>query len=198
MASRRSKLDEDARATRAPETRPCEEVPAEFRMTEGMQGATRDELWAHAFLSGGLQGDLAYSEGVSYLRGKAEARGREALVRVLELALAGEKDLPVFLGYDLLVLFADDARLKAVLTSWPTKNGGVDYFTSREKRKLVFKFRSRHWRSTEFKDFDIHNFIERRLRDGEKLEAVLEDAKKEFRLKERAIHDARKRVKKQL
>src|SRR5207237_4745417 len=108
--------------------------------------ATPDELLAHIFLAGFVQREkvttksqVIHKAKLSFFQGEKEARGRAALVRVLE----SERPLPHFLRRDLAVLFDDNVRTKAVIYR-RNSDQSTTVTLLYEQRKLRFRKRSRN------------------------------------------------------
>jgi hypothetical protein len=165
----------------------------ELKSFHGIGRATQDEQLAHVFLAGCIwrrelmvKGRVKRKAQLYFLRGKQEAKGREALIRVLE-----ESNLPNFLVHDLAVLFDDNVRKKAVFLNWPQrKETSGTVILMNETRRLKFSYRSQNFRN-ELHDDEIRSF----MYPLEGKRPRVKDAMRFFGLSRQAIHDALKRVK---
>jgi hypothetical protein len=171
----------------------------EFNSGFGLSRATPDERLAHIFLAGRVwrreltvkdrkgkdrvkrKAQLHFLQG-----GKAEARGREALIRVLEAS-----NLPSFLVHDLTVLFDEKVRKKALLQYGPEdpELRGT-YSLKNETRRLKFVYRSRNPRNN-LTDGAIWMFMH--PSNGKR--PPIKDAERFFGLSRTAIYNALNRVK---
>jgi hypothetical protein len=174
MALRRSKSDGHARTTAVSTSPPLpDSFPKQWPVYEELYGKLTDDEWAaHCFLAGYDQQFSATGNSiardpytyleplfvrVSFLRGELEAFGREALLRVLR----GTEPLSILLRRDLADLF--------------------DQTDKTEERKVLVKFRSRvRNRDSTSKPRAIANFIQEKMRAGEKWPEAVELARKEF------------------
>jgi hypothetical protein len=155
----------------------------------GLDCATKDEWWAHIFLAGYVWPRLTVKGKVEKRKvqlqflqgGNREAKGREALIRVLQ------SNLPSFLAHDLAVLFDEKVRTKAV-QEFTQMNSGT-YYRVDETRRLKFEHRSKKARNP-FQDWDIRMFMH--PSNGEK--RSFKQAMGFFGLSRSAINDALKRT----
>jgi hypothetical protein len=162
----------------------------EFKSFHGLDCATKDEWWAHAFLAGYVWPRLIVKDKVEKRKvqiqflqgGKREAKAREAFIRVLE-----QSNLPSFLVHDLTVLFDEKVRQKAVQEF--SQINCRDYYVVDETRRLKFEHRSKKAHSP-LQDFEIWRFMH--PSNGEK--PSFKQAMSFFGLSRSAINDALKRA----
>jgi hypothetical protein len=167
----------------------------ELKSFHGLDCATRDERLAHVFLAGCIwkreltvKGRVKRKVQLHYLQGgKQVAKGREALIRVLE-----QSNLPSFLVHDLAVLFDDKVRKKAVLLFWPEEpeglRGTVVLMNETRKLKFVYRLQKPH---DPLQDNEIRSF----MHPSEGKRPRVKDAMRFFGLSRQAIYDALKRAK---
>jgi len=185
----RIEAPEDPRWT--PEAlRDIERVIETVTSGHGLDRATEDERWAHVFLAGCVRRELIVKGKVEKRKvqlhflqgGKKEAKGREALIRVLE-----QSNLQSFLVHDLAVLFDERVREKAVQEFSPIDRSTYHYVN--ETRRLKFVYRSKKPRHN-LTDSEIWMFM--RPSDGKKRR--VKGAMRFFGLSRQAVYQALKRM----
>jgi len=162
--------------------------------SDGLDRATEDEWWAHIFLAGALWRRLVVKGkvekrkvGLHFLQGgKKEAKGREALIRVLE-----QSNLPGFLVNDLAALFDEQVRIKAVKEV--SERNSSSYSVTKETRRLEFVKRSKNSPNT-FQDWAIWGFM--RPSDGKR--SPIKNAMRFFGLSRSAVYQALERTEREI